>query len=656
MKDQHSTRCLSLVLSTIRYGMVAFGVLAFSSWARTDDAIWKAYQTTALQAEVDDDPILAERAWRAAVEELSQAEDTEPRKFASLSHLALAQVQCDRPHAETTLAKANAAAAIIAKNQTLSSSNPVQIADGLRLWANAIQGRNNRYAATRARQFEEAIGKVTTRTIPPVQLAQLTWESSHAQRDVGRLALALRHIDQAIAAFRAAKINYHLLADALAFRALILVELGTPSEASASLSEWMQIDERLESEKSEDRPHAPDFHLILVRQAISQWDWLKAMEELKYFENEDVQHQLTAHTDSKVPPLATLHAVILARIEAAIAQGHTQEAVPLLDSLKRQAVAGTIECGQALVMEASLLMATGQIDASRNRLMEARTQLAASLGDSHPDLIPVLLRQATILCETARFSEAMAATRQAFAILRGTPTIGRPLPAGHPLEVELTTMLARIELRRQHGDEARMFATQAWEMTAIPWQNGGPPTAQSLAILTESEAQTKGSLATTHLESLLALDVSILPPLEQGLVHLHAARAAHLLDRSGEARTLYLSALNSWNSCQTPKSPHPFAATAELGVAILEEIGSGQAGESTRVALDHLRELFGSDSEVARELSSQGNAFFGAGRHREAAWLYELSIQRYKSIEGSDSANAKLVEESLKRAMEMLKP
>lgn len=650
------TQCLSFVISTIRYGVVAFGVIALAGLGRADDAIWKAYQTTALQAEVDDDPILAERTWRAAVEELSQVEDAEPRKFASLSHLALAQFQCGRPEADTTLSKANKAAEIVAKNQALSSSNPVQTADGLRLWVNAIQGRNNRYAASRAQRFEEAIGKVVTRAIPPVQLAQLTWESSHAQRDVGRLALALRHIDQAIAAFRGAKINNHRLADALALRAMILVELGTPSEASASLSEWMQIDERLENEKARDRPHAPDFHLILVRQAISQWDWLKAMEELKYFENEDVQHQLSAHADSRMPPLATLHTVMLARIEAAIAQGQTHEAVPLLDSLKRQAVTGTIECGQALVMEASLLMATGQIDASRNRSMEARTQLATSLGDSHPDLIPVLLRQATILCETARFSEAMAATRQAFIILRGTPTSGRPLPAGHPLEIELTTMLARIELRRQHGDEARMFATQAWEMTAIPWQNGGPPTAQSLAILTESEAQTKGSLATTHLESLLAIDVSILPPLEQGLVHLHAARAAHLLDRSVDARTLYHSALKSWNSCQTPNSPHPFVATAELGIAILDDIGSGQPGESTHVALDHLRKLLGTDSEVARELSSQGNAFFGAGRYREAVWLYELSIQRYRSIDGSNSANAKLVEESLKRALAMLKP
>ena len=118
-------------------------------------------------------------------------------------------------------------------------------------------------------------------------------------------------------------------------------------------------------------------------------------------------------------------------------------------------------------------LALGNLTTSLTRLGEAQTLVTANLGSSHPHLIPVHLLQAMILSETGEFDPGLSRTKDALAI-SSSPSTGQPsLPAGHPLSIEAITMLARIELRRQHGDEARQFARQAWTTRNVSQLNSG---------------------------------------------------------------------------------------------------------------------------------------------------------------------------------------
>ena len=618
-------------------------------FCRADDSVWKGYQTTALEAEIKEDHVLAERAWRAAVAELNPAAANDPRLYISLTHLALAQVEREHPEAEATLARAEAEyKALIKAVPSVASTNPVRLGQGLWKWARSKQNRSQRYSRVRATQLEEAMAELTRLNFPPVRLAQLAIESSHAQRDVGRPAFAVRHAEQGIAAFRTSQINNHRLADALSLHALLLVELARPDEATASLTEWVTIQERLEAEDAKERPHEADYRLALVRQSMAQSDWAEATRRLEYFHIGTPDENLP-RTIARTAPLATAHTVLATAVEIDLAQGHTTEAVRRVERLKQQAVNGTQECGQAVALDAVAQLALGKLSISQTRLAEAQSQLTLTLGDQHPQLIPVLLLQALILSETGEFDRGLVLTKQGLAI-------ANTLPAGHPLGIEAVAMLARIELRREHGSEARQFAKQAWAMTAIPWPNGGPPATRILAILTEAEAQIKSLDAAGHLETLEAADVSALPPLERGFVHLHRARAAHFLKQPGRASGHYQAACQAWNACQTPPAPHPFSAPAQLGLALLADLGQNSPGESTRTALAAMSRLLGSDSQVAKELSGQGNAFFTAGCFAEAIWLYDRAIEAYIRNEGEGSSGAKAIRIFRQRAEDALIP
>ena len=627
------------------WGLVSliWAVWLSSTYCRADDSVWKGYQTTALAAELKEEHVLAERAWRAAVAELDQAAANDPRKFISLAHLALAQVEREHPEAEATIVRAEAAhKALLKAVPSAASTNPVRLGQGIWKWARARQDRDQRYSQTRAKQIEAALNELTLLHFPPVRLAQLAIESSHAQRDVGRPAVAVRHAEQGIAAFRASQINNHRLADALSLYALLLVELPRPDEATASLAEWVTIQERLEAEDAKERPSEADYRLALVRQSIAQSDGTEAARRLEFFQIGTPDENLPKAT-AKSAPLATAHTVLATAVEIHLARGHTTEAVRLIERLKQQAVNGTLECGQAVALDAVAQLALGKLSTSLTRLAEAQRQLTLTLGDSHPQLIPVLLQQALIHSETGEFDGGLKLTKQGLAI-------ANTLPAGHPLGIEAVAMLARIELRREHGSEARQFANQAWSMTAIPWPNGGPHATRILAILTEAEAQIASPEAAGHLETLEAADVSALPPMERGFVHLHRARAAHFLNQPGRASAQYQGAMQAWNACQSPPAPHPFSAPAQLGLAVLADLGQDTPGESTRTALAAMSKLLGSDSQVAKELNGQGNAFYTAGRYPEAIWLYDRCIEMYLGAEGPGSASAQSVHEYRKQA------
>lgn len=286
--------------------------------------------------------------------------------------------------------------------------------------------------------------------------------------------------------------------------------------------------------------------------------------------------------------------------------------------------------------------ATGKL--SQTRLSESQNQLTLTLGNSHPQLISVLLQQALIQSETGEFDRGLALVKDAMVIANVS------FPAGHPQRIEAVAMLARIELRRGHGSEARQFANEAWSMTGIPWPRGGPQATRILAVLTEAEAQISSPDAAGHLETLEAADVSALPPLERGFVHLHRARAAQFFNQPGRASGHYQAALQSWNACQMPPAPHPFSAPAQLGLAVLNDIGQDTPGEATHTALSAMSKLLGSDSQVAKELSGQGNAFYTAGRYPEAIWLYDRAINAYHRAEGQGSVSAQSVREYRKRA------
>ncbi len=632
------------VRSTVRLLCLTCVVWLGSAVCQAEDSVWKGYQTTALEAESKEDDVLAERAWRAAVAELDPAAASDPRQFISLAHLALAQVDLEHPDAEATLARAMTAyEALKAKVPSAVSTNPVRLAQGLGKWARAQQDRSQRYSPLRAQRLLEALQELTPLNFPPVRLAQLAIESSHAQRDIGRPALAVRHIEQGIAALRAAQVNNHRLADALSLHAMLLTELSRPDEATASLTEWAAINERLDTENSKVRPKEADYRLALVRQSIADTNWAEATRRLEYFSIGAPDEKLLKAT-AKLPLLATDHTVLATAVEMHLARGHTTESAHLIERLKQQAVNGTLEYGQAVALDAMLQLSMGQILKSLTRLAEAQKQLTLTLGDSHPKLIPILLLQALILSETGEFDRGLVLVKKAMTITNVS------LPAGHPLGIETVAMLARIELRRGHGSEARQFANQAWSMTAIPWPNGGPHATRILAILTEAEAQIASAEAAEHLETLEAADVSALPPLERGFVHLHRARAAHFLNQPGRASGHYQAALQAWNACQTPAAPHPFSAPAQLGLAVIADLGQDSPGEATLTARAAMSRLLGSDSQVAKELSSHGNAFYTAGRYPEAIWLYSRAIEAYQRAEGEGSISVKAVREYRQRA------
>ena len=60
--------------------------------------------------------------------------------------------------------------------------------------------------------------------------------------------------------------------------------------------------------------------------------------------------------------------------------------------------------------------------------------------------------------------------------------------------------------------------------------------------------------------------------------------------------------------------------------------------------------LLGSDSQVAKELSGQGNAFYTAGCFAEAIWLYDRAIEAYIRTEGDGSSGAKSIRTFRQRA------
>ncbi len=631
------TACLGRRLMTFR-GVVLCVVLGLHTGltpcVRADESVWKGYQATALQAEREENSVLAERAWRVAQAETNSMEANDPRRFVSLAHLALAQIDTQKlTEARTTISQAEAQFQLLDPNKLgLALPATVHEALGTLDWARGRMSDATPYSLDRAKYLASAVTELSTQSLPPARFARLCKESSLAQRSVGHATVALRHVDLALAAVRSEQSRDHRLAEALILRSLLLVELARPAEATTELMEWKIIHQELKDKKSKDLPEEAAYWWVLARQALANSDGVEAQQHMAYFRlgSAEVQHP-RAHS------LVTSSEILATAIEIQLLRGEPVAASGQVAQLQTLAPPGTASCGRALYLDAVVQLHLGQLSKCLTRLVESQTQLTAELGAGHPRHIPGLLTLALVHSEAGRSAEAISAAKRSIQLAN------KFWPAGHPERIRALAALARAELQRQHGDESRQFARGAWDMTVIPWPPTSPNAALVLGVLTEAEAQTKSPDAAAHLAALESAKLEDMSPFERGLLQLHRARAAHFLGQQFTAASSYRNAIQQWEACQSPTAAHPYSATALLGFAIIDDRGQDKPGAAFRAAREALMKLRGTTSAIALELSQQGNAFYTADRFEEAIWLYERAIDEYTSLEGSTSTSAQSI-------------